>query len=69
MGEITYRVTKYKEGLSREEASLDVNNLFTFVRQVDEAVQMAAAVWEDTMDLKFRAKSSGPVHVDIRFER
>jgi len=54
---LTYKISKYpiKSGLSK--------------REVDETMKKAFEVWEKATDLKFEKKTSGKVHIDIRFER
>eukprot|EP00090_Calanus_glacialis_P045346 TRINITY_DN8369_c0_g1_i1.p1 TRINITY_DN8369_c0_g1~~TRINITY_DN8369_c0_g1_i1.p1 ORF type:complete len:559 (+),score=136.99 TRINITY_DN8369_c0_g1_i1:156-1832(+) len=55
---LTYRISKYpssKSGLSKKE--------------VDDTMEKAFKVWEKPTDLKFEKKTSGKVHIDIRFER
>jgi len=55
--DLTYRVSKYpvRSGLSR--------------REVDSTMEKAFKIWEDETDLKFTKKTSGKVHIEIRFER
>jgi len=55
--DLTYRISKYpfSSGLSRN--------------QVDDVIRDAFDVWEKETDLKFNKRSSGKVHIDIRFER
>jgi len=54
--DLTYRISKYpKKKLSKAD--------------VDRTMRKAFDVWERVTDLKFEEKSSGKVHIDIRFER
>merc|ERR1712133_322751 len=54
--DLTYRISKYpiKSGLTHQ--------------QVDDVIRKAFQVWEKATDLKFTTKSSGKVHIEIRFE-
>ncbi|KAI4487929.1 hypothetical protein M0802_011691 [Mischocyttarus mexicanus] len=51
---LTYRISKYPAGLVRSE--------------VDKEVAKAFGIWSQYTDLTFTVKSSGSVHIDIRFE-
>ncbi|KAL2735939.1 matrix metalloproteinase-14 isoform X1 [Vespula squamosa] len=51
---LSYRISKYPAGLSRTE--------------VDKEIAKAFNVWSQYTDLSFTVKSSGSVHIDIRFE-
>merc|ERR1719411_2535090 len=55
--DLTYRVSKYpvKSRLTR--------------REVDDTMRKAFDIWEKPTDLKFEKKTSGKVHIEIRFER
>jgi len=55
---LTYKISKYpsrRSGLSKAD--------------VDRTMAQAFKVWEKPTDLKFEKKTSGKVHIDIRFER
>ncbi|XP_067014359.2 matrix metalloproteinase-14 isoform X2 [Anabrus simplex] len=51
---LTYRISKYPRKLGKAE--------------VDDEVKKAFDVWAEYTDLTFTAKSSGSVHIEIRFE-
>ena len=53
---LTYKISKYptKRGLTREE--------------VDREIHAALSVWSNVTQLEFVKKTSGPVHIDVRFE-
>jgi len=54
---LTYKIAKYpssKSGLSKKD--------------VDETMEKAFKVWEKPTDLKFEKRTSGKVHIEIRFE-
>lgn len=53
---LTYRITKYpRSRLSK--------------REVDQTMRKAFNVWEQATGLQFEERSSGKVHIEIRFER
>ncbi|XP_039295486.1 stromelysin-2 isoform X2 [Nilaparvata lugens] len=52
---LTYKISKYPATLGKSE--------------VDDVVKKAFAVWGEVTPLTFTKKSSGPVHIEIRFER
>jgi len=55
---LTYKISKYpssRTGLTKQE--------------VDDTMEKAFKVWEKPTDLKFEKRTSGKVHIDIRFER
>ena len=53
---LTYRVTKYPS--SRRLSK----------KTVDHEIEKAFKVWSDVSNLKFQRKSSGSIHIEIRFE-
>lgn len=53
--DLTYRISKYPRHLSKAETDLEVKKAFS--------------VWSDVTPLTFTKKSSGPVHIEIKFER
>ncbi|XKL61023.1 hypothetical protein PGB90_008080 [Kerria lacca] len=52
--DLTYRISKYPRGLSRSDT--------------EDEVYRAFSVWSEVTPLTFTKKSSGQVHIDIRFE-
>ena len=52
---LTYRVTKYPSRLSS--------------RTTDRVIAAALRIWADATNLKFARKTSGKVHIEIRFEK
>ncbi|KAH8369608.1 hypothetical protein KR093_000278, partial [Drosophila rubida] len=50
---LTYRISKYPKRLKRND--------------VDAEIARAFAVWSEDTDLTFTRKSSGPVHIEIKF--
>ncbi|XP_075235425.1 matrix metalloproteinase 1 isoform X2 [Lycorma delicatula] len=53
--DLTYKVSRYPASLRKSE--------------VDDEVKKAFSVWSSVTPLTFTKKSSGPVHIEIRFER
>lgn len=53
--DLTYRISKYPRHLSKQDTDLEVKRAFS--------------VWSDVTPLTFTKKSSGPVHIEIKFER
>ncbi|XP_050729691.1 matrix metalloproteinase-24-like isoform X2 [Eriocheir sinensis] len=52
---LTYRITKYPNGLLQND--------------VDREIAIAFKVWEDVTDLTFERSTSGKVHIEVRFEK
>ncbi|XP_034238116.1 matrix metalloproteinase-16 isoform X3 [Thrips palmi] len=52
---LTYKISKYPSRLRK--------------RDVDEEIKQAFSLWSEYTDLTFTPKSSGSVHIEIRFER
>jgi len=55
--DLTYRVTKYPTTTRLKKS------------QIDRTMKQAFGMWEAATDLTFSLKSSGSVHIEIRFER
>ncbi len=55
--DLTYRISKYPSTRRLSK------------REVDSEVKRALEVWSEFTDLTFTEKSSGRVHIDIRFEK
>ena len=53
--DLTYKISKYPRILSKSDT--------------DEEVRKAFSVWASVTSLTFTQKKSGPVHIEIRFER
>ncbi|XP_054271257.1 collagenase 3-like [Macrosteles quadrilineatus] len=53
--QLKYKITKYPSNFSRE--------------KTDSAIRRAFDVWSSVTPLTFVKKNSGPVHIEIRFER
>ena len=55
VNEISYRISKYSDQLSK--------------KTVDNIIRKAFNTWSEVTNLKFVEKKSGKVHIDIRFEK
>ncbi|KAL1140593.1 hypothetical protein AAG570_000523 [Ranatra chinensis] len=53
--DLSYRIAKYPRNLNKKE--------------VDEEIHKAFVVWSGVTPLTFTKKTSGPVHIEVRFER
>ncbi|PSN48124.1 hypothetical protein C0J52_05812 [Blattella germanica] len=53
--ELTYRISKYPKNLDKNKAESEIDKAFE--------------VWSQVSSLKFTKKTSGQVHIDIRFEK
>ena len=53
--EITYKISKYSDKLSKD--------------TVDKIIRKAFNIWSKATNLKFTQKKSGKVHIEIKFER
>jgi len=55
VNEITYKISKYSEKLSKE--------------TVDKIIRKAFNIWAKASNLKFTQKKTGKVHIEIKFDR
>ena len=74
MTELTYRVTKYPSTtrLKKSEVSsvyFPFDRSIYFPLQIDDTMKTAFGMWQAVTDLTFQQKSSGSVHIEIRFEK